>query len=484
MATPPTLVATFGNNPIVNTYSSSTPRTVSLSVQAGDLIVVKANSRYNGAANHIQTPTGGGLTYTLQQSIEDVAGHSNAYIWTATSPTTQTFTLSILGGNYVYWTFEVKVWRNHGGVGTSAKKYASATTSLSMTTTGDNSAVELLDVDYSAKDGTSRAWLTSAGAFTESTYQYNSGVLTVYAGHHADVGALGSKTFGMSAPAAQVPSLIAVEVLAAPVVVATGSLSITATALPGNTPPAIEVDINDTRSPGAASQLTIMRINPDGSSSPVRTTDGNPLQLASGVGTVYDYEMPLGQLVSYTTLEVPGVTSLQTSVDAPRPWLVHPGVPDLSVQLGTFMPGSFTKRTRPVTQGVFQVMSRENPVVVTDGVRKGIQSSFSVLVTNANDLDAIDTILSGAATLLLNISPSLGFTFPTCYIAVGPVDYQPMQDKVFEQQFTVVMPFTVVDRPAGGSQAQRTWVDVIAAYGSWNAVMAAYRTWQDELTGP
>jgi hypothetical protein len=477
MATPPTFVASYGN---VAPISNGT-LTASITVQAGDLIVVVAGT--NEQSTVVTKPTGGGLTWAVQQSINDSTQHSNAYLWTATSPTAQTFTLSLSSSGGGRWTYAAYVWRNHGGVGSSAKKTATSTTSLSLSTQGANSALVLLNVDYNAGGG-SRTYLTSGvGAFTENAYQLASGYLTFYSGYHADSGAVGSKTVGMSAPSGQRPSLIALEVLAAPVV-ASGSLSITATALSANVPPAVRVDINDTRSPGQAAALTVVRNDPDGTQAPVRTFDGNPLVLSSGVGQVYDYEMPLGAAVSYTTIEVPGISSLQVTATSSQVWLVHPGIPSKSQPVTNFMPGSFTKRTLPVVQGVFRPLGRQNAVVVTDGTRKGPESSFTILTTSDTQRLALESLISDASVLLVNVPASMGYNFRSSYVAIGNVDYGPIIDRVTETWMTWTLPVTTVDRPAGGSQSARTYPDILAAYGSYSAVQAHYKSYADVLAGP
>jgi hypothetical protein len=451
-----------------------------VTVQAGDLIVVSAGTGNSNVV--VNTPTGGGLTFTVQQSVVSVTEQANAYLWTATSPSAQTFTLTISGSDIYAWSAEV--WRNHGGIGASAKKTAASTTSVSLTTQGPNSALVFVDADYYGINGSSRTYLTSVGAFTEKAYQFaGNGVATFYAGHYADSGAVGSKTVGMSAPSGQHPSLFVLEVLAAPAVVVSGSLAITATALSSNVPPAVRVDINDTRSPGQASQLTVMRTNPDGTQTVVRTVDGNPLQLSSGTGTVYDYEMALGSPVSYTTIEVPGIASLQVTVTSSQAWLVHPGVPSLSQPI-RFAPNPTPRRTRPVVRGVFNVMGRANPVVVTDGVRHGRMLTLTVHLQTAAALEAFENLTADAATLLLNVPTTLNYNVPTAYIAIGDIESLPVVDKVVEQWFTATMPYYEVDRPAGGVQSSRTWSDILAGYGSWSAVLAGFKTWNDVLTGP
>jgi hypothetical protein len=475
VATPPTFVAAYGGASI---YNAGT-QTMSVTVAAGDLVLVKAGTQDSNVT--VATPSGGGLTYTLQQAVQSVPQQSNAYLWTATAPGAQTFTLSLTGAGG-QWSASVEVWRNHNGVGAAATKYATATTSLTLTTQAANSALSVLNVDWQGANGTTRTWLTSVGAFTEKVYQRSNAIITFYSGYHADAGTVGAKTVGMSAPTGQQPSLLAIEILAIPPA-ATGSLSITATALPNNIPPAVRINVNDTRSPGQALQLTIMRTNPDGTRVPVRTSDGNPLQLSGGVGLVFDNEPVLGGAVSYTSLEVPGISSPQVTVTASQAWLVHPGTPSKSIPI-RFGLHPARHRTRPVVRGVFNVLGRANPVVVTDGTRHGRMLSLALLLQDQAALDAFEALTADAATLLLSVPASLGYNIPTAYIAIGDIDALPVVDRVSEHLFIASMAYYEVDRPSGGSRAAWTLADVQARYGTLTAVQTAYRTLADVQAGP
>src|SRR5690606_35554828 len=65
--------------------------------------------------------------------------------------------------------------------------------------------------DWNATSAGSRTWRTVGSAATEVTYSANTHY-TVLIGYHADAGAAGSKTAGLSSPSLKY-SIIAVEVL-------------------------------------------------------------------------------------------------------------------------------------------------------------------------------------------------------------------------------------------------------------------------------
>lgn len=245
-----------------------------------------------------------------------------------------------------------------------------------------------------------------------------------------------------------------------------------------NVPPRVRLNI--TASAGETS-TTITRLNPDGSVVPVRTNDGNPLTISGGTALLYDYETPFGP-VSYSSLESPGTVSAQVTIDAGSVWLVHPGVPALSMAVELRV-GSLAEESYAVSQGVFRPMGRANPVIVTDGTRKGMQSSMTVGVDNANDLRAIRALISDAGVLFLNIPASLGYVVDSCYIAVGDVRITRPSTVGSDPHRDIELPFYVVDRPAGGSQAARTLLDLLD-YPTLNSLQAAYPTLTALLAGP
>lgn len=213
----PTFVASYSS--AYNT--STTPKTVSVTTQPGDVVVV-----YGGGENQtatLATPTGNSLSFTLQQSVV-VTSYASAYLWTATDTTGGTnWTLSCSGSGSGQWGFSCYVFRGSTGIGASSKaNVVTSAPSLSFSTTSSNSAVVVFNSDWNAQDGASRTWRTvngitpTAGNGYEINYLYASGVWTAYGAYYPSVGAAGSITVGLSAPANQTWSLIAVEIFGGP----------------------------------------------------------------------------------------------------------------------------------------------------------------------------------------------------------------------------------------------------------------------------
>ncbi len=194
-------------------------KTATVTTQPGDLLVVYAASE--GGGYTFTTPTGNGVTFTLQQSVAINNQWCNAYIWSGIDLVGgSNWTLSgTWGGPTTHWGLTCLVFRNSSGVGASTGfNVDSALPSLNLMSTKDNSAVVVLNADWYGVDGTSRAWLTVNGITPTSVngkeidYTFVSAIYTVYGAYYNDVGVIGSDTFGLSAPSGQKYSMVVLEV--------------------------------------------------------------------------------------------------------------------------------------------------------------------------------------------------------------------------------------------------------------------------------
>ena len=258
-------------------------------------------------------------------------------------------------------------------------------------------------------------------------------------------------------------------------------ITVTPTVELSNVPPRVRLNVADTGTP-AFTSTTITRLNPDGTTSPVRTTDGGPVPISGGIGLVYDYEAPYGQAVTYSSVETPANVTAPVTLSATRPWLIHPGVPSLSRQI-MFGRGSFATRTRPAKKAVYWPMGRSTPVTIGDGARKSVQSQLVLQVTTQGELVGLQSLFADASVLLLNIPAGLGYNFSTCYVDCGDTEEAFASPVLTETYATVSMPFTVVARPAGGTQSQRTLADLLV-YPTITALNAQYANLAAVLAGP
>lgn len=257
------------------------------------------------------------------------------------------------------------------------------------------------------------------------------------------------------------------------------AITVTPTAQATNVPPRVQLDIS--ASAGETS-TTITRTNPDGTIVPVRTGDGNPLTLSAGAGTLYDYEAPFGAAVTYSSLETPTNITSAVIVSVSDVWLIHPGVPALSMPV-VLRPGSLQDEVLSAKQALFWPQGRSTPIPVSDGSRKAAQSTLVVAAQSLGDVAAIRALVADAGVLLLNIPDGMGTGFGASYIAVQDVKMSRWTDVVIDGNRDVVMPFYVVARPAGGSQAQRTLADLLV-YATLNDLKSGYATLGDLLAGP
>lgn len=214
MATPPTFEAEYET---AWSVVGAGAKTSSVTVATGDVLVICGITESNTYT--LATPTGGGLTYTLAQSVV-VSNYATCYVWTAVSASSQTFTLSItMAGGTGYWGFNALRFSGSNGVGASSKTNVDgAAPSLGLTTGTDNAAIVVANGDWNAADGGSRTWRTingitpTSGNGLEATYARDASRATFYAARWNDAGTAGSKTTGLSAPSGQRYSIIAVEV--------------------------------------------------------------------------------------------------------------------------------------------------------------------------------------------------------------------------------------------------------------------------------
>lgn len=191
--------------------TATTPKTTaSINVTSGNVLAVVGASEKDTVTISTPTNTGTGQTFSLLQSVV-VSAFCWAGGWSATCSATEAETFSFARGATSGWFGgNVLEFSGSNGVGASSKNNGSgAPGTVSLTTTQANSAIVVIVADFNAGVG-ARTWLTNAGAFTEQTSQVVANY-TVYAGFHADAGAVGSYTVGLSAPN-QKFSIVAFEV--------------------------------------------------------------------------------------------------------------------------------------------------------------------------------------------------------------------------------------------------------------------------------
>jgi hypothetical protein len=241
----------------------------------------------------------------------------------------------------------------------------------------------------------------------------------------------------------------------------------------------MKLDVTASGTP-TVSSVTISRTDPDGATRMVRTTDGGPLVLSGGAGTVWDNEIPYGVPVTYSVAEgsAPTVTA---SMDVAVPWLTHLGVPSRSVA-ADFRPGTNDSESWAITQGVFPILGRSTPIVITGSARTAPASKLVVGANDAGTRQALKSLLADGSPLLLNVSPTLGLGLATAYISVGNVTPSRLVDLGTSPYWVFELPYQVISRPVGGTRAAVTWADESAKYATWASIPAG-TTWAQIAAG-
>ena len=241
-----------------------------------------------------------------------------------------------------------------------------------------------------------------------------------------------------------------------------------ATLEPDATPPRVRLDITT-----SATSVTIWRVAQDGIKTLVRTSDGGPLPVSGGSAFIYDPEAPYGVPVSYVTDT--GMRSDTVVLDVPDVWLVHPQVPSRSMPIRV---SAVSDRTAPANLSVRYPLGRQFPIVASDGRRKAATYTLTLFTADAGELAALTALLDDLSPLLLNVPASRGWVgHGTEYVAVGDLTGSIPGVRVNSSARTWSLPCSVVDRPAGGSQAFVTYGYLYAqlpTYGDWKASGKTY----------
>jgi hypothetical protein len=205
MAVAPTLVQHVQSS----WTSEASPKSLTVTVQNKDLIVVVAGAE--GSGNNFGI-SGGGLTWTLRTSSY-VSSRSDMALWTAEATSGTTFSIAVSDGDNQAWGTSATVWRNHGGVGNYGKATGDGDADANFTTTSSDSSVLVYVFDYNAIDGSGRTWHQYNGEpATELLYGRSSNDYTWYGAYYPDADAAGTYELGTSDPQFQKWTMAVLEV--------------------------------------------------------------------------------------------------------------------------------------------------------------------------------------------------------------------------------------------------------------------------------
>lgn len=216
------------NYPSTQPWSISTANQIVLSsvaVQNGDVVVVAVGveGANSGVWGTTATVTMNGVTFTKLENSSVLSTDAKAAFFYKQVTFTGTYSITIdrISTGSAWWGGLADVIRGSDGIGaTNSSNNAGDPAQISLLTTRANSAIECFFVDWQALDGASRTWATisPSGTGTELLYQRNSGRATAYMNRWNDVGAIGTKTVGLSSDIAGGTvhsSMVVLEVLLA-----------------------------------------------------------------------------------------------------------------------------------------------------------------------------------------------------------------------------------------------------------------------------
>lgn len=229
----------------------------------------------------------------------------------------------------------------------------------------------------------------------------------------------------------------------------------------------------------------VVRIAPDGVETILRS--GDKFTLVAGKGTIYDYEVPLDVPVTYRATQVTPVSgspevilsgAAKTMLSHGVSWLKDPAQPANNLRLD-YVQGLPTL-SRKARAGVFDIIDRSNPIVVT-ARRQSASGGLTFATYTQTDYEKTVKLVNRGEILLLATPPAFGVG--NVYVHVADVDEERIalgDASDWTRRWT--LPLLVVDRPLSltTSAPLERWQDVKSTWATWNDLYAANLTW-DQL---
>ena len=232
----------------------------------------------------------------------------------------------------------------------------------------------------------------------------------------------------------------------------------------------------------AVTKITVGRRGPDGFTQLIRY--GDQITLTAGQVHLEDYEAPLDTPVVYVGLQVVPVGSeIAESAPVTIPsggysWLKDPGYPSMNQRLDVVT--SLAELTRPARAGVFAIIDRASPVVVTAKRGSVLGELVTHTLTDAARVRLTD-LLSRGTVLLLQTPPQYGYgSYGSAYIHIGDA-LEARVGLAMEQARRWSLPFQVTDRPEGLATQPitgKTWAAVKATYATWTELAASGKSFR------
>jgi hypothetical protein len=183
------------------------------------------------------------------------------------------------------------------------------------------------------------------------------------------------------------------------------------------------------------------------------TWQGTPelsTSLLAPVQTVIDGEAPLDVPLVYEVYAPSLIGGRARSAPATlasnnATWLTHPAAAAAPVRCAPTLTPTLARK---ITQGVFAVIGRANPVVVSATVRTAPAGTLTFAVESFADRDTLLGLFADGSALLLRPPGDYGYG-PGMWIALGDVTEDPQGRPAWMPVRELSAPFQVVDPPAG-----------------------------------
>lgn len=179
-------------------------------------------------------------------------------------------------------------------------------------------------------------------------------------------------------------------------------------------------------------------------------TQGLSTSVLAPVQTVVDGECPLDIACLYT-LYAPSITGgfartpTITLASNENSWLTHPAYPSAPVQV---YPCEAPALSRKIAQGVFPIIGRANPIVVSAASRLSPTGTMTIDAATFAARDQLLNLFADGSAVLLRAPSDFGYG-QGMWLAIGDVTEDPKGRPAWSQSRPVTVAFTVVDSPAG-----------------------------------
>lgn len=218
---------------------------------------------------------------------------------------------------------------------------------------------------------------------------------------------------------------------------------------------------------------TLTRTDADGVQRPVR--GGDPGVLASGGNIFYDYEVPYLNSCVYNFAPAAGglLAKPVLGLAVRTPWLVHPGIPDLSLPVNRL---TFTDRETDSGAVGHDVLGAVFPIMISDGVRKAGSYQLGLQTDTADEYAAMAAILSTTDTLLLQVVYPFSDVTMWQYLDFGHAVDSRVSMRWGDARRNWTIDVTEQDRPTGGIAPQLTIADIAADNATIRSLSLRYKT--------